>query len=289
MQAAVNQNHAQKKRRITLTQKNVLLVGIPVLIQCATLAILYLDNTGNDVAVRSGLIRNYLHAIRGLTFCSIGLVLDAEKCLDQARFPDRKMYDDVKAIRGREGDLIAYTPDSQIDRAIIRKIDGYTSQIYEYVRTNAGTARNANIAESERRSHWIETQNKLRKTQLDMQDVLYELTDPKHIPEVLQTESQTRHRYMLFLLTIVASFASLISLVTFAFIFYRTIARKLSVVEEHCDSISRGQVKYVPLSGQDEVSQLDQSLHELAVSLSDAAAKQKAFFRKRPGCSLLFN
>ncbi|CAN5393044.1 hypothetical protein BH10CYA1_BH10CYA1_47590 [soil metagenome] len=112
---------------------------------------------------------------------------------------------------------------------------------------------------------------KLRtKVQKQMEGLVEDLIDFMNIEKKIESETPTimkHHRDYLRWLLLGALFVNILAAIMLALLFVRSITSRLAVVVENSDRLRTRASLRSPLSGNDEIAQLDRAFHEMSNSL----------------------
>ncbi len=263
---------------ISLAQKGLLVIGLPIVFQITALVVFFFCDNGDSIAFQAGLTRNRTHAIRVITYREISILLAVEKGLSNLMPSGASLNRDLRGLQYFSESLHTLSQNPTTDDLIAKKLLGETAAVISLLSKYEEAVSNNELTSAELSDKLVKSQIEFSRLRKEIQSLLYQLTDIKRVPPVLDTASHVQFRDFTFGFVVAASVVNLVALLVMAYFFYRTIAQKLAALEHNCMMIGRGQISYTPMPGSDELAKLDQRLHKLAISLADEAEKQRAVF-----------
>jgi PAS domain S-box-containing protein len=259
---------------LSLAQKSLLLIGISMILQLITLIGFFLSDAGDPIALKAGQGRLRSHAIRQIVYKEVGIMLALERSLHNRRPIDTSLTRETKTIE-YWGERLHQLPQmGNSDDTLVKELLSKTSALIGVVNGFTDKSLQTTNPVLDR----YRANNKFIRLEKQIQDILNGLVDTKDAPALADKDKHEQLRNVIFLLAETGSFANLVALLVMAFLLHRPIVQKLAILEDNCSKIARGQISYTPMTGNDEVAILDQALHKLTVSLTEAANKQRSSF-----------
>lgn len=261
---------------LSVAQKGVLLIALPAIFQVVTLICFLSDPAGDRFALQEGALRHRSYVMRTLICRQMAIILDAEKNLDSSSPAGNDLLRHFQEVRDSIRELCLVDGSSVSTDAQTSNLIAYDTDVVKLLSKNFSVMESPNLTMEQKNNLWKKTQADFRRLQKQIQTCMYALIETSGtVPRPLKLSAT---RDIAFDFAIAGCVVNLLALLVVAALFYRAIAERLATLEANCAMISRGQFSYTPMTGGDEIARLDQNLHSLAVSLADAARRQRALF-----------
>lgn len=264
------------KINLKISHKGFILVLVPLVFELFFLIVLsvLLQQAEFEVQrqVRSKAIISQANALSKL-FYDAGVAMGGYSITKSPLFSDR--YDKiVRQIPVDLQELKNLVGDNDKQQQILIRLQTITSDGLKILGEAKSAIDDNRVDVAQFRARHMYKQ--IRQLADQLQDELKGLTEDERKIESESPEQQNRSRAavkMFLVFGVIANITVAFALLSY---FIRTISGRLSVVTENSLRLARGQRLKPPLTGNDEIAQLDDAFRSMAESLAEASRKERA-------------
>jgi len=267
-------NASQRQRaQMSLRQKGILLVAVPVVLQTLILVgLMFLRNDADSYAVKAGEARDISTALRQIECVGADLIMHVDAALssrrpglNRTRWLSNQLDVWVRHLKG-------LLPEQSDRRDLLDKLSNRSALLAAYIDP-------ANIqAACDSQEHYLAYIGKTQKLEDELEKILSEVADPHFSSALVDTAQEKGRRRLLLAFAVGGAGLNLIWLFVMGRFFTSDIVKRLAALQDSSTRLLRGQRLDRPTTGTDEIAVLDQSFHKMADTLTETAYRQRALF-----------